>query len=61
MYATDGQTDGKNNAYFPFPTGGGIITESKWSTFTLRFAVVLASDGEDVRSPDSDTEISSSK
>jgi len=28
MYATDGRTDGradKNNAYCPFPTGGGII------------------------------------
>jgi len=26
MYATDGRTD-KSNAYFLFPTGGGIINE----------------------------------
>ena len=27
MYATDGQTDGRTSeAYYPFPTGGGIIS-----------------------------------
>jgi len=32
MFATDGQTDGrtdKSNAYCHFPTGGGVITESR--------------------------------